>query len=83
VQTEGWGLAEADRARCGASNSKTRGKGPAKGRPLRGLEFMSELKLRPTKREAGAPRRLFTQRFHAGLAYAAPPFKLAAGRFEG
>jgi|HubBroStandDraft_1064217.scaffolds.fasta_scaffold233387_2 hypothetical protein len=41
--------------------------------PLRGVEFMSELKLRPTKREAGASRRLFTQRFRAGLAYAAPP----------
>jgi hypothetical protein len=53
-----------------ASNSKTRGKGTAKGRPLRGLEFMSELKPRPTKREAGASRRLFTRR--GGLADAAP-----------
>jgi len=31
-----------------------------KGKPLRGVGFMSELKLRPTKREAGASRRLFT-----------------------
>src|SRR5271154_443695 len=57
VQTEGWDLARADRARClrscrwqalrrgGAGNSKKRGKCTAKGRPLRGLEFMSELKL--------------------------------------
>src|SRR5277367_3262570 len=32
VQTEGWGLAGADRAGCGVSNSKTRGKSTAKGR---------------------------------------------------
>jgi hypothetical protein len=32
---------------------KHAGKAPAKGMPLRGVEFMSELKLRPTNREAG------------------------------
>jgi hypothetical protein len=42
---------------------------------------MSELKLRPTKREAGAWRRLFTRR--GGLAYAAPPFDAAAGCASG
>ena len=31
----------------------------------------------------GASRRLFTQRFHAGLSYAAPPFEPAAGSFSG
>src|SRR5580704_7603047 len=36
----------------GASNSKTRGKCIAKGTPLRGTNFLSELKLRPTKKEA-------------------------------
>jgi hypothetical protein len=53
----GLGLAGPDRAGCGTSNSKTRGKDAAKGRALRAVEFMSELKLRPTKREAGASRR--------------------------
>jgi hypothetical protein len=46
--------------------------------PLRGVEFMSELKLRPTRRVAGASRRLFISR--AGLSYAAPPFDAAGGR---
>jgi hypothetical protein len=46
--------------------------------PLRGYEFMSELKLRPTKREAGASCRRFTHRFRGGLSYAAPPFDAAA-----
>jgi hypothetical protein len=36
---------------------------------------MSWLKPRPTKREVGAARRLFSQRFRAGLSYAATPVR--------
>jgi hypothetical protein len=45
--------AGADRARWGGRNSKTRGKCAAKGMPLRGVNFMSELTLRPTNNQAG------------------------------
>ena len=41
-------------------------------RPLPRAGPQDKLKLRPTKREEGASRRLFTQRFRAGLSYAAP-----------
>jgi hypothetical protein len=37
VQTEGWDRAGPDRARLGASNSKTRGKGTANGKALRAV----------------------------------------------
>jgi hypothetical protein len=39
----------AQRKQVGASNSKTRGRCTRKGVPLRGIDFMSELKLRPTR----------------------------------
>jgi hypothetical protein len=37
VQTEGWDLAGSDRVEWRASNSKTRGKGTAKGMALRAV----------------------------------------------
>jgi len=58
-----------------ASNSKTRGK-------VTRERFPSSLPLAASQGK-GASRRLFSQRFHAGLAYAAPPFDAAAGSASG
>jgi hypothetical protein len=55
----------AERARWGASNSKTRGKCTAKGMPLRGIDFMSELKLRPTKKEVVPSPAAGTRKIHS------------------
>jgi hypothetical protein len=63
----------------GASNSKTRGKGTA----LRSGTAASQADSRCSAihERYATSRRLFTRR--GGLAYAAPPFEAAAGRFSG